>query len=203
MSGSGEQGAESGTPRPQGPYNSRPVRPRLSSFLPRIRSHQLRRGEHVAFHSSLHILFLCTGLERQWGVQCVQLEEVAVGRSRWWTGATVARATEVVAPLARPTQVERFDLGDVFRELGDGRRQIVQHPVDPGTGGSVGIIDDEGEPSRPRRRAAPAERRGHVYAVARVLGRDGGPLSERGTGERECHVVWNISQTRGTNCSPG
>src|SRR5438309_10195715 len=97
----------------------------------------------------------------------------------------------------------RFDLGDVFRELGDASRQIVQHPVDPATGGSVGIIDDEGEAARPRRRAAPGEGRGHVCAIAGVLDGDGRLVPERGAGERECHVLWNISQTRGTNCSPG
>src|SRR3989449_9131728 len=114
-----------------------------------------------------------------------------------------ARAPEVVPPLTRPIQVQRFDLGNVLRELGDVSRQIVQHPVDPGPGRSVGVIRDEGEASRPHRRAAPAERRRHVYAITRVLDRDGGPLSERGAGERECHVLWNISQTRGTNRSPG
>src|SRR2546422_8636970 len=88
-----------------------------------------------------------------------------------------ARAAEVVPPLTRPIQVQRFDLGDVFRELGDASRQIVQHPVDPGTGGSVGVIDDEGETSPPPPRAAPGEGPGHVDAVARGFWRGGGPLS--------------------------
>src|SRR5207247_4435897 len=83
-------------------HPSRPAPPELSSFRSRVRPHELRRGEHVAFHSGLHIPLLRTGLELQWDVQCVQLEEVAVGWSRRWAGATVARAAEVVPPLARP-----------------------------------------------------------------------------------------------------
>src|SRR5213079_2905122 len=111
--------------------------PGISSLLPRVGPHQLRRAEDVALHCRLQIFLLGTSLERQRGVQRVQPEEVAVGWSRGWAGAAVARAAEVVTPLARPAQVQRFDLSDVFREVGDGTRQIVQHPMDPGTGRSI------------------------------------------------------------------
>jgi len=82
----------------------------------------------VAFHRRFHVLFPRAGLELQRSVQSVQLEEVAVGWSRRRTGATVARAAEVVPPLSCPTQVERFDLGHVLGELGDGRRSFTLTP---------------------------------------------------------------------------
>src|SRR5207248_7073469 len=110
-------------------------------------------------------------------------EEIAVGGSRRRTGAAIARAAEVGSPLARAPQVKRFDLGDVLRQVGDGRRKIVQHPVDPRPGGGVRVIGDEGEGASPRWCTAPSERGGQVGSVARVLYRDRGPVLEGRAGE--------------------
>jgi hypothetical protein len=52
---------------------------------------------------------------------------------------------------------------------------VVGRPMMPGAGGRIGILAKEDKAARPRRRAAPVERRGEVFAIAGEAARDRRP----------------------------
>lgn len=74
---------------------------------------------------------------------------------------------------------------DVLAEAVSTGRHIDDHPVDPRRRrlfwiGSIRIVNDERETTRPRREVGPLERRRHVDPVAGVLRRDLLAVTERG-----------------------
>ena len=92
----------------------------------------------------------------------------AAGGRAW---SAVARPAEIGASLARAAG-QLLGAGHARLQLARVGRQVEDHPVDPGFGRGVGVVGDQREATRSRRRIAPAKRRGHVLPVAGVLLRD-------------------------------
>ena len=150
--------------------------------LPSLRPGTFRRGSHGPGWSPPQRLpdGRAVGVARkaQGRRKGVEREPVVVG-ARGRAGAAVPDAPEVVPPLLRRVRRRRDASGEVPVRT----RQVQDRPVDPVA--TIGIVDEEKEGSRPRRRAPPDQRGRHVFAPTGVLARDGAAIGERRRGEGE------------------
>src|SRR5437763_9900714 len=89
----------------------------------------------------------------------------------WLSGR---RARTAIADLAKIilsllARSRSFLLGYAFCELGGAGREIIDDPVHPGAGGSVGIIGNQRETLALLRRLAPAQRGRNIHRFAGVF----------------------------------
>ena len=155
---------------------------RVLTVLSPVASHKVPLAEEVALHGFLDLNFGGARFQTEFAIQRIEFEVVVVCGPGRWARPTVTNAWEIVAPLAR-TARELALFGDRLREAARLARQIVEHPVDPSTTRSIGVIDDERESLRPGGWLAPGKRRRGVLPVAGVLPRDS-CLSLEGAGSQ-------------------
>src|SRR5205823_15021859 len=98
----------------------------------------------------------------------VELEGVARGLAGRRARAALPDLPEIVQALTRAAG-EVLVRGHAFAQLDGGRRDVVDHPVDPRARGRVGILADECQRLRIGRDVLPAKRWRHVAALAAVL----------------------------------
>jgi len=134
---------------------------------------------------------LCSRWEASRAIERVQAEHVPVRSTRRGTRSAVTDRPEVIPALPR-TALECL-VGRYGRREGACRRgEIVEEPVGEDSTGSIGILDDQDERGRPRRRFRLAERWGTIRAVAGVLGRQGTACGERRAGQLDADGCgWN------------
>jgi len=112
------------------------------------------------------------------GVERVQAKEVAVR-------AVPARRARA-APAARPEIVPPLGAGRLTLPQRARRRvDVPGQPVRKRPDGRVGVVDDERQRARPRRRVAPGQRGRDVLALARVATGDLAAARERLAAQRE------------------
>src|SRR5215471_9475980 len=104
----------------------------------------------------------------------------------WWTRSAVTGLAEVV-PALRCAILERFFASDTAGQFLDVRWNIVEHPMNPGSPRSIGIICDQSKTFRSGRGIFPTQRNRHIRSVTCVFLRNWAVLCERGTYQLKCH----------------
>src|SRR5438309_1350545 len=137
------------------------------ALLPGVLTHQLNLLQQVSLHRSLQIFLGRVRWKVQAGVERVQLEEVAV-RAGWRAGAAVADAAKVRRALLHPVR-KRVLFRHAFLEAARLRRDVPRHPVHPGAHRCIRVVGNERQALGLGRDVGPAQGRGHVRPVARVL----------------------------------
>jgi hypothetical protein len=98
----------------------------------------------VVLHGIEDLFFCGSRGEVQFGVEGVEIEDVAVGGVSGWTGAVVADLAEVVDALAGAVG-ELFGFSDGLVEFARLRGEVVEDPMGEGPAGGVRVGDDERE----------------------------------------------------------
>src|SRR5271157_5353658 len=140
----------------------------------------------MALHGTFEVWFGGSGLEVELCVERIQLEIIAVGLARRGTWTAIADLAKVVASLQRSGGklfLFFYSLGQ-FSRVG---REVVEHPVHPGTCGRIRIVHDEREALGRRGRLLPAQRRGNVRSVACELLRNRFAVGKGGVRNLERH----------------
>jgi len=109
-----------------------------------ITASELAVGQDVVLHGVEDLFFCGSRGEVQFGVEGVEIEDVAVGGVSGWTGAVVADLAEVVDALAGAVG-ELFGFSDGLGEFARLRGEVVEDPMGEGPAGGVGVGDDERE----------------------------------------------------------
>lgn len=147
-------------------------------------AHVLALGEDVALHGGLDVFLGGSGLEGEFGIEGVKLEEITMRLAGRRAGTVVTGLLEIIVALVR-TVIGLFSFGKILGEGAERGGQIVEEPVDPAAGGGVRVVGDESKALRGGRGVAPGEGGGDVRAVAGELLRDGGPGGKVGAFEFE------------------
>ena len=109
-----------------------------------ITASELAVGQDVVLHGVEDLFFCGSRGEVQFGVEGVEIEDVAVGGVSGWTGAVVADLAEVVDALAGAVG-ELFGFSDGLVEFARLRGEVVEDPMGEGPAGGVRVGDDERE----------------------------------------------------------
>ncbi len=109
-------------------------------FSEAVATHQFSLRKNVSLHGALDIGLSCTGLQTEFRVKRVQLEEIPVGFPRRGARAAVTNFSEIVSALPS-TARKLFLFRDTFREFARVRGQVIDYPVHPRANRRVGIID--------------------------------------------------------------
>ena len=127
----------------------------------------------------------------------------ACGSSGGGRSAGTARRSRCASSRSCPARVPagRSRGGHRLREALRRRRQVVEHPVDPGhlrrlRVGRVRVVHDQHEALRPVRHPRPLERGREVAPLAREQLGDLPARDERGRAQRQCHVPPPFSTAR-------
>src|SRR5205807_6097534 len=150
----------------------------LSTLPPGVLAHQLNLLQEVPLHCFLQILLGRARRQVQGGVERVQLEEVAVC-ARWRAGAAIADTAKVRRALLHPVR-KRVLFRHAFLEAARVRRDVPSYPVHPGAHRRIRVVRDERQALGSCRNVGPAQGRGHVRSITRVLLGDHPPGCKRG-----------------------
>src|SRR5262249_29204313 len=119
-----------------------PLRPfALPALVPHISSDKLPLTHNVTFHCIFDLFSRRTCRCVQSQIQRKQPELVMMHRSWRWTRAAIAHARKVVLSLDR-TAGSLFDRGHALTDFSNVTRQVVDHPVRPGSPGRVRVLAD-------------------------------------------------------------
>src|SRR5882724_3162305 len=154
----------------------------MPALLPSIRSHQLSSQQRVTFHCLRQLGFRRAGFQRQLAVERIDVKKIPMC-SRRWARSTITNLAEIICAL-KATGLKTLSRRQVLDHSDVVRRQIVEHPVHPGSSGCirrVGIIADDRDGSCRLWHATPFQWRGNVDAVARVRARYRLTFAEGGT----------------------
>src|SRR5436309_1853751 len=83
-------------------------------------------------------------LQKQWSVQRVKFEKVAVEFAVWWTWPAIAELFEIVQTLFGAAR-DILRLPRAFGQLAGVSGQIVEDPMGPSAARRIGIVRDQQE----------------------------------------------------------
>src|SRR5205085_1437576 len=132
-------------------------------------SGQISLREDMPLHRVQEVFSGRARIEREFGIQRIELEEVTM-RSARRTRAAVANLIETVRALTRDGRGLLFGR-NIFGQLLCARGEVVQDPVCESSAGRIRVNYEEGERPGLLRHAFPLERRRDVIAVTGVLRR--------------------------------
>src|ERR1035437_2481688 len=121
-----------------------------------------RTFQFVSARSCLHV---------EYGIESMQLEEVAMRFARRWAWPTVANALEVVLPLTS-TIVAILILRYALRQIGRFRRNVPDEPVCPCAHWGIRVISYERKRLGSFWRVSPRQFGGEISPIAGVLFRN-------------------------------
>src|SRR5437667_6379530 len=127
--------------------------------------------QDVALHGAFDVGLRRAGVQAEFRVEGIQLEEIAMRLARRRARTAIASFAEIIPALARSAR-KLILLRHSFRKFSRIRRKIVEHPVDPGSCGSVGIVHDQRKGLGIYRRIIPFQLRRNVRAVTSKFFRD-------------------------------
>jgi HAMP domain-containing protein len=130
-----------------------------------VAAHVFAAGQDVALHGALEIFFGGAGLEIHFGVEGIELEEVAMELAAGRARATITNLVEVVGALARAVGGLR-GLGKILRQRTQCGRHVKHYPMNPGSDRGVGIVRNQRETLRGVRRGLPLKRGRKIAAIA-------------------------------------
>src|SRR6266704_5451947 len=109
-----------------------------------VTADKLGLPEDVALRGAFDVGFGGSRFQIQLRIEGVEFEEIAMRLARRWAWTAVADFSEIVAALAGAVR-KLFLLRDSLGKLLSIRREVKQHPVNPGAYPRVGIVHDECE----------------------------------------------------------
>ncbi len=90
-------------------------------------------------HFKLDGFLIGAGFELQQNIYGIKSEVIAMRFAWRWTGSAIAEMAEIIEALFSSVR-QVLPLGNILRQFLRRARETVQHPVHPGTAGSIWII---------------------------------------------------------------